>query len=95
MVANERKAKAKLQERVDILEKRGEEKRRRLEQLEGAVVGLQKVRKLLDEDRERERRQVEREIQRLRTLGVDVGGGESNRSSFAGARSEFEGGYAI
>jgi chromosome segregation ATPase len=48
MVAAERKARAKLEERVEILEKRDGEKRKRLERLEGAVRRIERVRGLLD-----------------------------------------------
>lgn len=44
MVANERKARAKLEERVEVLEKRDGEKRRRLERLEKAVGRIERVR---------------------------------------------------
>jgi len=47
MVANERKARAKLEERVAVLEHRDEEKRRRLERLEGAMRRLERVKGLL------------------------------------------------
>ncbi|QUC18544.1 uncharacterized protein UV8b_02785 [Ustilaginoidea virens] len=49
MVADERRARAKLEERVDELEKRDKEKRRRLERLEGALERIEKVRRMLDE----------------------------------------------
>lgn len=44
MVATERRARAKLEERVRLLEKRDSEKRRRLERLEGAVARIERVR---------------------------------------------------
>ena len=44
MVATERRARAKLEERVAVLEKRDVEKRRRLERLEGAVQRIERVR---------------------------------------------------
>jgi hypothetical protein len=47
MVAAERRARAKLEERVEVLEKRDGEKRRRLERLEGAVKRIERVRVLL------------------------------------------------
>ncbi|TLS27093.1 hypothetical protein PpBr36_05546 [Pyricularia pennisetigena] len=49
MVATERRARAKLEERVDVLEKRDAEKKRRLERLELAVGRIQRVKKLLQE----------------------------------------------
>lgn len=47
MVASERKARAKLEERVDMLEKRDAEKRKRLERLESALNRIERVRGLL------------------------------------------------
>ncbi|RFU34919.1 hypothetical protein B7463_g1408, partial [Scytalidium lignicola] len=47
MVATERKARAKLEERVAILEKRDVEKRKRLERLEGAMARIERVKGLL------------------------------------------------
>jgi predicted RNase H-like nuclease (RuvC/YqgF family) len=47
MVATERKARAKLEERVAILERRDVEKRKRLERLEGAMERIERVRGLL------------------------------------------------
>lgn len=47
MVATERKARAKLEERVEVLEKRDVEKRKRLERLEGALKRIERVRGLL------------------------------------------------
>ena len=47
MVATERKARAKLEERVELLEKRDGEKRKRLERLEGAMARIERVRGLL------------------------------------------------
>ncbi|OAP63032.1 hypothetical protein AYL99_02259 [Fonsecaea erecta] len=44
MVANERKARAKLEERVKVLEQRDGEKRKRLERLEKAVSRIERVR---------------------------------------------------
>lgn len=48
MVADERRARAKLEERVEILEKRDTEKRKRLERLEGALKRIERVRGMLD-----------------------------------------------
>ncbi|KUJ22143.1 uncharacterized protein LY89DRAFT_554996, partial [Mollisia scopiformis] len=42
MVATERKARAKLEERVEVLERRDGEKRKRLERLEGAVARIER-----------------------------------------------------
>ena len=47
MVATERRARAKLEERVELLERRDREKRQRLERLEGAVNRIERVRGLL------------------------------------------------
>lgn len=47
MVATERKARAKLEERVAILERRDADKRKRLERLEGAIARIERVRGLL------------------------------------------------
>ncbi|KFY28091.1 hypothetical protein V493_03097 [Pseudogymnoascus sp. VKM F-4281 (FW-2241)] len=47
MVATERKARAKLEERVAVLERRDVEKRKRLERLEGAMARIERVRGLL------------------------------------------------
>ncbi|ROW01924.1 hypothetical protein VMCG_05653 [Cytospora schulzeri] len=47
MVATERRARARLEERVGELERREEEKKRRLERLEKAMVRIEKVRALL------------------------------------------------
>jgi hypothetical protein len=47
MVADERRARAKLEERVEILEKRDTEKRKRLERLEGALRRIDRVRGML------------------------------------------------
>ncbi|KAF9881054.1 hypothetical protein CkaCkLH20_01204 [Colletotrichum karsti] len=49
MVATERRARAKLEERVEVLEKRDQDKKRRLERLEGAVGRIERVRSLLGE----------------------------------------------
>ncbi|EPE29556.1 hypothetical protein GLAREA_00716 [Glarea lozoyensis ATCC 20868] len=47
MVATERKARAKLEERVAVLESRDGDKRKRLDRLEGAVQRIERVRGLL------------------------------------------------
>lgn len=47
MVASERKARAKLEERVEVLEKRDGEKRKRLERLEKAMGRIERVRGLV------------------------------------------------
>jgi GDP/GTP exchange factor Sec2p len=47
MVATERKARAKLEERVAVLERRDVEKRKRLERLESAMERIERVRGLL------------------------------------------------
>lgn len=52
MVAEERRARAKLEERVGELEKRDFEKRRRLERLEVAMRRIERVRELLAEEDE-------------------------------------------
>ncbi|WYZ38659.1 hypothetical protein EsH8_III_000573 [Colletotrichum jinshuiense] len=49
MVATERRARARLEERVETLEKRDQDKKRRLERLEGAVGRIERVRSLLGE----------------------------------------------
>ncbi|KAI2470862.1 hypothetical protein F4781DRAFT_160135 [Annulohypoxylon bovei var. microspora] len=49
MVASERRARAKLEERVTVLERRDVEKRDRLERLEGAMGRLERVKALLGE----------------------------------------------
>ncbi|KAI0881054.1 uncharacterized protein GGS22DRAFT_173229 [Annulohypoxylon maeteangense] len=49
MVATERRARAKLEERVSVLERRDVEKRDRLERLEGAMGRLDRVKALLGE----------------------------------------------
>lgn len=48
MVADERRARAKLEERVGELERRDKEKRRRLERLEIALARIERVRTLLE-----------------------------------------------
>jgi len=47
MVATERRARSKLEERVRILEERDKDKSRRLEMIEGAVQRLERVKRLL------------------------------------------------
>ena len=47
MVASERKARARLEERVMVLERRDGEKRKRLEVLEGRLGRIERVRGLL------------------------------------------------
>ena len=49
MVASERKARAKLEERVQMLEQRDGEKRKRLERLEGALNRIERVKGLIGE----------------------------------------------
>lgn len=44
MVATERRARAKLEERVAVLERRDGEKRKRLERLEKAIERVERVR---------------------------------------------------
>lgn len=74
MVAQERKARAELEERVKLLETRDGEKRRRLERLEGAVARIERVRRIVVEHerelegvREREK-EIEVVIQRRGTV---------------------------
>ena len=52
MVAEERRARAKLEQRVDELERRDMEKRRRLDKLEGAMSRIERVRLMLAEAEE-------------------------------------------
>lgn len=47
MVATERRARAKLEERVEVLEKRDTEKRRRLDKIEQAMDRIERVRALI------------------------------------------------
>ena len=47
MVAVERRARAKLEERIEVLEKRDGEKRSRLERLEKAVERIERVRRMV------------------------------------------------
>ncbi|EQK98756.1 hypothetical protein OCS_05535 [Ophiocordyceps sinensis CO18] len=49
MVADERRARARLEQRVGELEKRDVDKRRRLERLEVAMQRIEKVRSLLND----------------------------------------------
>lgn len=51
MVAAERRARARLEERVEMLERRDGEKARRLEVLEGRVKRVERVRSLLEQTR--------------------------------------------
>ncbi|KAF4980855.1 hypothetical protein FZEAL_3229 [Fusarium zealandicum] len=70
MVAEERRARAKLEQRVDELERRDLEKRRRLEKLEGAMTRIERVRLLLaeaDEDVEASKKTV-RELEEMERL---------------------------
>lgn len=55
MVATERKARAKLEERVKLLETRDTEKRKRLDRLEKAVARIERVRKMVIEHDEKAR----------------------------------------
>lgn len=48
MVAEERKARAKLEERIAVLERRDLEKRNRLEKLEKAMARVERLRALVD-----------------------------------------------
>ncbi|KAJ9143874.1 hypothetical protein NKR23_g6376 [Pleurostoma richardsiae] len=56
MVATERRARARLEERVEVLERRDVDKRRRLDRLEQAMGRIERVRALLGEGQGRERR---------------------------------------
>lgn len=49
MVAAERRARAKLEERVEVLERRDWEKRGRLEKLEAALASIERGRMVLEE----------------------------------------------
>ncbi|KAI5310077.1 hypothetical protein KEM55_001809 [Ascosphaera atra] len=51
MVAQERRARAKLEERISVLEKRDAERKTRLERLEKAVTRVDRVRSLVGEER--------------------------------------------
>ena len=53
MVATERKARAKLEERVMVLERRDKEKRTRLEVLESRLGRIERVRGMLKNDDQR------------------------------------------
>ncbi|KAI1131182.1 hypothetical protein F5Y10DRAFT_233996 [Nemania abortiva] len=66
MVADERRARAKLEERVDVLGRRDQEKRARIGRLEGAVRRIERARGVLegrelDEETESDRNQGEEE----------------------------------
>lgn len=50
MVAAERKARARLEDRVEVLERREGEKRKRLDRLEGAVRRIERVRGVLERE---------------------------------------------
>ncbi|KAK1760829.1 putative ribosomal protein l32 protein [Echria macrotheca] len=50
MVASERRARAQLEQRVEMLEKRDRDKKRRLERLESAMERIERVRALLGQD---------------------------------------------
>ncbi|KAK7967440.1 uncharacterized protein PG986_001717 [Apiospora aurea] len=52
MVASERRARAQLEERVGVLERREDEKRGRLERLEGSVARIERISRILGEDGE-------------------------------------------
>ena len=56
MVAEERRARAGLEERVMVLEGREKGRRKRLEVLEGAVERIESLRALLGQEKERERK---------------------------------------
>jgi hypothetical protein len=73
MVAEERRARAMLEEKVVVLEKRDADKKRRLDRLELAVTRIQKVRALLDKD--------ETPGQRPRSKVVDAPQAEEDLSS--------------
>lgn len=47
MVAHERRARAKLEERVTLLEQRDADKKKRLERLENAIARVERVRTLV------------------------------------------------
>ncbi|KAL2106137.1 hypothetical protein VUR80DRAFT_7230 [Thermomyces stellatus] len=72
MVANERRERAALEERVRVLEEREKGRGRRLDVLEAAVQRMEKVRALFEQEREREReaqRERERGVQEARERG--------------------------
>lgn len=50
MVADERRARAKLEERVDELERRDFDKRQRLDRLEKAMDRIERVKRILNDD---------------------------------------------
>ncbi|KAK7953370.1 ribosomal protein L32 [Apiospora saccharicola] len=50
MVASERRARAQLEERVGVLERREDEKRGRLERLEGSVARIERISRILGEE---------------------------------------------
>lgn len=50
MVAEERRARAKLEERIELLEKKDKDKMARLDRLEKAVSRLDRVKAMLDKD---------------------------------------------
>ncbi len=52
MVASERRARARLEERVEVLERRDVEKRQRFERLEHAMARIERVRALLEQPAE-------------------------------------------
>ncbi|KAM0335775.1 hypothetical protein ACHAQA_000825 [Verticillium albo-atrum] len=60
MVATERRARARLEERVETLEQREADKKRRLDRLEGAVGRIERVRSLLGEERLKKMREQSR-----------------------------------
>lgn len=81
MVADERRARAALEDRVGLLERRDEEKRARVERLEGAVRRIERVRSVLGV---KERKAV---------VGVVGGEGEDERLEVDGVeRRAREGG---
>ena len=57
MVASERKARARLEERVEVLERRDGEKAKRLGLLERRVERVERVRGLLEREKEIEKRE--------------------------------------
>ena len=71
MVATERKARARLEERVAVLEKRDGEKQKRLEVLEGRLGRIERVRGLLrdrmgDKDRDTSREEESEAVMPVR-----------------------------
>ncbi|KAJ1329080.1 GDP/GTP exchange factor Sec2p [Microdochium nivale] len=88
MVATERRARAKLEERVSVLEQRDVEKRVRLERLEGAMARLDRVRALLgdsggdgdkEEEEEKEKEDGNEDDKRESGLQKDSRNGENRR----------------